>query len=402
MVNCIIIIIIFHAINFDDITPLRTHKRYLQRLELRYFVCSSLIASSFQKPIKTNDKIVSHQNSVIIDLIDIRSYLEQFWEVNKWTINSVSTRISVIVRIVAKSLLYDNLVYITDNSLLSMQITNNNSNINAIPLIIDDMETFSGILQLKSVDNQSLYIHQPLVIIRDIAMYFQHHGQNSSRHLTFRFDEFSIIDGIHDIGIQSDQIKCSFDNEKGENMIKPSKLLSTPWTSLNTTICKLVGNVDAVSINNAFNQKCNECQMVNKRNNFQNEEQQSMELDEEQDDEDIACIDCFKKNAEIRFIINEENRGYYVVMIPVGNIWYKSTTNNDIKNVISQLNDEMYIDQLQELKKRLNNLVDDKGDDDEEELKLKQCIIEYKVRNNNNNNDSVDNVECVYCFHCVI
>ncbi len=127
----------------------KINSKYFKRLQLLYFECKSMEKTT----------MINKDSSVLYEesLIDICQYLAKFWEINK-----SSTRISICVRIIGKSMIFDNVIYICDNSLLI--------NIQSIPLINDNKQLFESVMNnLNNANNEWLYLHQPLIILRDIA-----------------------------------------------------------------------------------------------------------------------------------------------------------------------------------------------------------------------------------------
>ncbi len=167
--------------------------------------------------------------------------------VKYWKTNMCSTRISVCVRIISESLLFENVIYICDNSLLN--------SIQCIPLIIENKQLFECVCDINNKSNEWFYEHQPLVILRDIAMYFKNINENNGQ-LQLKFDMFSMINEINNIELIANNRKCLykyhlFGAEK--NIFNMNELNMTPWKALNSVMIEINGSIELVSINDGSN-----------------------------------------------------------------------------------------------------------------------------------------------------
>ena len=355
----------YHFEHFSDensdishIYSFKANNAHLQRLKLRHFECNQL-GKCFDQ---SNDNInVCYRESLLFELVDIRKYLEKFWK-----IKMCSTRISVAVRIICKSLLYENVIFIADNSL------SHGDNVRALPIVVENVALFCSVCDFELIDNAKMYQSQPLVILRDILMNFSNLDGKSGR-LELRFDKYSAIERVNDTEfMQSKCVKLSYN----ESLVASDALRLTPWIALSSAMVSIKGNVEMVAINDAFDKQCTECAKVSTRNEI-------MAENEDESVQGVGCLDCFLKNGQIRVVLKQNNE-FIVVVIPAANIWCKE---NNFGQMNLGNNELMYLEQLNALKQRLQSL-----------HILNECVIEH-------NTDCDSNGECVQSFcalHCVL
>ena len=371
----------------EHLDTFKVHDAYFQRMRLHHFRCSTLQRSPSESP----SLGVRYQESVLFELWEIRRYLDRFWAVQ-----SVSTRISVAVRIVAKSMAFDDTVYITDNSLLISDV-NGIQNVHCVPLLIDCPAPFAMVCDIGNMDAAALYEQQPLVLLRDIALHFTDSESGGRKRLELRFDAFSMIDGIADIGLRAEKrLFCyplhSRRRSKGD-MLTPEEFENTPWTACLSAMVAVQGEVEMVVMKDGFDPRCIECRKVSQR--YIKAMQPMMGSTESV--EGMACTACLREKGLIRLILKRDG-ALDVVAVPVVNVWYKDHVEG-IKRAI-QWKEDQHIDEVVALKERLKKLVND--GDGNEQRGLHQCVIEYVRTVEKKSRGAVDRVECFNCFQCVI
>lgn len=366
----------------DHLQTFSVHNEYLRRLQMHHFRCSKL--HRLQPP-QLQHSAVQYQESALFELWEIRRYLDRFW-----AIRSVSTRISVAVRIVSKSMVFDNMVFITDNSLLISDV-NGIRNVNAVPLVIDCVDTFSMICDFRKMDNVTLLEQQPLAVLRDIAFHF------ADSRLELRFDEYSMIDIISDIDLRKEQRLFSY---RSASLLSIEEYSNTPWRSCSAVMLEMDGEVEMVTMNDGFDPRCTECRKVTER---YFKMMQSMVGGSGEDAEGMACTQCLKDKGEVRMIV-QRGGALDVLVVCAVNIWFEDGDGNGIKRAIQWTEGHLHIDEVLALRSKLAKLVKDENESGTvpQTRGLKQCVIEYVRECDKKGRGSVDRVDCFKCFCCVI
>ena len=363
----------------QQVYTFRVHRDYFDRLQLPYFKCSQI------QHIDIISKIIKYEESILYELWEIRRYLDRYWGVQ-----SVCTRISVVVRIVGKSMEFEDTVYLTDNSLLISE--DGIQNVHTLPLVIDNVDKFSMACDMEG----NLYEQQPLVLLRDIALHFDHSSTTKKGHLELRFDEYSMIERVTDFELKTEKRMFSYPNKMRGNMkkemLKVEEFEKTPWTASVSAMVTMEGEVGMVAMTDGFDPRCLECRRVSQRYFGMAQTIKDVEA--------MACLQCLRERGEIRMVVEREGV-MEVVIVPVTNVW--CTESKGIKRAIQGKVDNLYIEEVLSLKQRLKQLVGDGNSNDwKSKCGLKQCVIEYARSGNRKSRGAVDCVECFHCFHCVL